>query len=63
MRIAWHLGNRHLPVQVLSDSIRIRFDHVILEMLQGLGGKTELRDAPFHPENGAYAHEHGHRHE
>ncbi len=63
VRIAWHLGNRHLPVQILSDSIRIRYDHVILAMLQGLGGETETRDAPFHPESGAYTHEHGHRHE
>lgn len=59
VRIAWHLGNRHLPTQILGDSIRIRYDRVILEMLQGLGGDTEVRDAPFHPESGAYAHEQG----
>ena len=58
VRIAWHLGNRHLPTQILGDSIRIRYDHVILEMLQGLGSDTEVLDAPFHPESGAYAHEH-----
>ena len=58
VRIAWHLGNRHLPTQVLGDSIRIRYDHVILEMLQGLGGKTIVCERPFHPESGEYAHEH-----
>ena len=58
VRIAWHLGNRHLPTQILGDSIRIRYDHVILEMLQGLGSDTEVLDAPFHPERGAYSHEH-----
>jgi len=62
VRIAWHLGNRHLPTQILSDSIRIRYDHVILEMLQGLGGDTEIHDAPFHPERGAYAQGPGHGH-
>ncbi len=63
VRIAWHLGNRHLPTQILGDSIRIRFDHVILEMLHGLGGKTTVHEAPFHPEGGAYAHAHAHVHE
>ena len=58
VRIAWHLGNRHLPTQILGDSIRIRYDHVILEMLQGLGSDTTVLDAPFHPESGAYSHEH-----
>lgn len=58
VRIAWHLGNRHLPTQILGDSIRIRYDHVILEMLKGLGGETTVCDRPFHPESGAYAHEH-----
>lgn len=56
--IAWHLGNRHVPAQILGDSIRIRYDRVILDMLQGLGGRNEVLDAPFHPESGAYAHEH-----
>jgi urease accessory protein len=63
VRIAWHLGNRHLPVQLLDDSIRIRTDHVIAEMVQGLGGHvTEVR-APFDPEAGAYSgggHHHHH---
>ena len=70
-RLAWHLGNRHLPVQILPDgAIRFRYDHVIEEMVIGLGGKAERRSAPFTPEGGAYAeghasghgHHHGHHH-
>ena len=57
-RLAWHLGNRHVPAQVSGDVIRIRYDRVILEMLQGLGALTEVLEAAFHPERGAYAHEH-----
>ena len=63
VRLAWHLGNRHLPVQILHDGgIRFRQDHVIEAMIQGLGGRTERRQAPFTPEGGAYAHgAHEHR--
>ena len=54
-RLAWHLGNRHLPVQILEDGgIRFRYDHVIEAMVQGLGGTTVRHDAPFTPEGGAY---------
>lgn len=63
IRIAWHLGNRHLPVQLLGDRIRIRDDHVIAAMVEGLGGHVERLDAPFDPESGAYAaggHHHHH---
>jgi urease accessory protein len=62
VRIAWHLGNRHLPVQLLGDRIRIRADHVIEEMVECLGGHVEAIDAPFDPEAGAYAGGHGHHH-
>ena len=55
VRIAWHLGNRHLPVQLLADGVRIRADHVIAEMVAGLGGHAVARAAPFDPEGGAYA--------
>ena len=55
VRIAWHLGNRHLPVQLRGDRIRIRADHVIAEMVEGLGGHVDALDAPFDPEAGAYA--------
>jgi urease accessory protein len=63
VRIAWHLGNRHLPVQLVGDRIRIRADHVIEEMVEGLGGHIDRIEAPFDPEAGAYAgghHGHGH---
>ncbi len=60
VRIAWHLGNRHLPVQLLGERIRIRADHVIADMVRGLGGHAEALDAPFDPEGGAYAGGHGH---
>jgi urease accessory protein len=62
VRIAWHLGNRHLPVQLLGDRIRIRSDHVIAEMVEGLGGHVEALEAPFDPEAGAYAGGGGHHH-
>jgi urease accessory protein len=63
VRIAWHLGNRHLPVQLFSDRIRIRADHVIQNMIEGLGGHVEAIDAPFDPEAGAYAPGAGHHHD
>jgi urease accessory protein len=64
IRIAWHLGNRHLPVQLLRDKIRIRRDHVIEAMVEQLGGHIDLLEAPFDPEAGAYAQgeQHGHSH-
>ncbi len=65
-RIAWHLGNRHLPMQLLGERIRIRADHVIAAMVEGLGGHVERLDAPFDPEAGAYAaggHTHAHDHD
>ena len=62
VRIAWHLGNRHLPVQLLGDRIRIRADHVIADMVHGLGGHANAIEAPFDPEGGAYAGEHAHHH-
>ena len=55
VRIAWHLGNRHLPTQLLGDRLRIRHDHVIAEMVAGLGGQCDAVMAPFDPEGGAYA--------
>ena len=58
LRIAWHLGNRHLPLQVAGTRLRIRADHVIAEMVAGLGGRVTRLEAPFDPETGAYhAHE------
>ena len=62
VRIAWHLGNRHLPVQLLAGRLRIRADHVIETMVEGLGGHVERIEAPFDPEGGAYAGGHQHHH-
>lgn len=62
VRIAWHLGNRHLPVQLLGNRIRIRADHVIRDMVEGLGGHVHAIEAPFDPEAGAYAPGAGHHH-
>jgi urease accessory protein len=63
--IAWHLGNRHLPLQVLEDRLRIRADHVIAGMIEGLGGRVTRLEAPFDPEIGAYggAAAHAHHHD
>jgi urease accessory protein len=64
LRIAWHLGNRHLPMELLGEQLRIRRDHVIEEMVRGLGGAVAHVEAPFDPESGAYArHAHGHSHD
>jgi urease accessory protein len=63
VRIAWHLGNRHLPVQLQGDRIRIRADHVIEAMVRGLGGHVAVIEAPFDPEAGAYAGGHHHHHD
>lgn len=55
VRIAWHLGNRHLPTQIMGKGLRIRRDHVIEEMVRGLGARVIEIEAPFDPEGGAYA--------
>ncbi|ABQ38892.1 urease accessory protein UreE [Bradyrhizobium sp. BTAi1] len=74
VRLAWHLGNRHLPTQIMAKSLRIRRDHVIEAMVKGLGARVIEIEAPFDPEGGAYAepshaqghdehdHHHGHDH-
>jgi urease accessory protein len=67
-RVAWHIGNRHVPLQVMAGgTLRILDDHVLVEMAQGLGARIVRRRAPFAPEAGAYAgdghaHAHGHSH-
>ena len=64
-RLAWHLGNRHLPAQIEGDRILIRDDHVIIDMLRGLGADVRKVRAPFDPEGGAYGqhnHDPDHRH-
>ena len=57
-RIAWHLGNRHLPTEIRASALRIRPDHVIEAMLEGLGASLERLEAAFEPETGAYGHHH-----
>jgi urease accessory protein len=55
VRLAWHLGNRHLPTQIMAKALRIRRDHVIEAMVKGLGARVIEIEAPFDPEGGAYA--------
>jgi urease accessory protein len=55
VRVAWHLGNRHLPTQIVGKGLRIRRDHVIEDMVRGLGARVIVIEAPFDPEGGAYA--------
>jgi urease accessory protein len=57
-RLAWHIGNRHTDVQVVGDKLRIRRDHVLEDMLRGLGARLTPVEAPFDPEHGAYGHHH-----
>ena len=59
-RLAWHIGNRHTDVQIVGDKLRIRRDHVLEDMLRGLGARFIPVEAPFDPEQGAYGH---HRHD
>jgi urease accessory protein len=64
IRVAWHLGNRHLPTQITPKGLRTRRDHVIEAMVKGLGARVVEIEAPFDPEGGAYAGTgHGHAHE
>ena len=76
-RIAWHLGNRHTPAEVTKDAIYIQPDHVLAEMVAGLGAHVHAVRRPFEPEGGAYGghgplqashhhgtgHHHGHDHD
>ena len=59
-RVAYHLGNRHLPVEIAPGVLRIHADHVVGDMAKGLGAKVALVQAPFNPEGGAYAEAAGH---
>lgn len=65
VRLAYHLGNRHLDAELGKSWIRIRRDHVIADMAHGLGARVIEIEAPFHPEGGAYeqAAAHGHAHD
>ena len=61
-RAAYHLGNRHVAVQILSGSLRFAQDHVLGEMVRGLGLPVVEIEAPFEPEAGAYGAHGGHGH-
>lgn len=62
-RLAYHLGNRHLAIQIFADRLVIRADAVIADMVRGLGGIVTRRDSPFDPESGAYGGHASHRHD
>jgi urease accessory protein len=55
-RVAWHLGNRHLAAEIAGRTIYIRQDHVIADMVTGLGATVRSVERPFNPEGGAYGH-------
>ena len=62
-RLAWHLGDRHVPVQLFANRLRVRRDPAIEALLARLGAKIVAIEAPFDPEGGAYvAPAHGHHH-
>ena len=68
-RLAWHLGNRHLATEIADSVLRIRPDHVVEAMLEGLGASLIRVERAFQPEGGAYGdhaghhhHDHGHAH-
>jgi urease accessory protein len=70
LRLAWHIGNRHAPAEIGEGAIYIEEDHVLLEMVRGLGATTKIVERPFRPERGAYrheahdyAHDHDHAHD
>jgi urease accessory protein len=66
MQLAWHIGNRHAKAQIetewegVGDRILILRDHVLRDMLRGLGATVTEVSEPFSPMDGAYAHDHGH---
>jgi urease accessory protein len=62
-RLAWHLGNRHVPAQLLTNGLRIRRDHVLADLTTQLGAEVIEIEAPFDPEGGAYAVPAGHGHD
>jgi urease accessory protein len=70
MTLAWHIGNRHTPAEIGADFIALERDHVLEEMVVGLGGRLAPVHRPFRPERGAYDHgggdhhhhDHGHDH-
>ncbi|PWR00559.1 urease accessory protein UreE [Leucothrix pacifica] len=71
-KAAYHLGNRHIPLQIEAGLLRYQHDHVLDDMIQGFGLSVTVESVPFEPEGGAYksgaghshgAHSHGHSHD
>ncbi len=66
LRAAYHLGNRHVPLQIDQTRLLYQHDHVLDDMVTGLGLSVSVQQLPFEPEDGAYApgsgHSHGHHH-
>jgi urease accessory protein len=60
LKAAYHLGNRHVAVQLMPDRLRFAADHVLADMVAGLGLTVQAVVAPFEPEGGAYGHTHAH---
>ena len=61
--IAWHIGNRHLPCEISAKHVVLRYDHVILDMLEKLGASVQKIEEAFNPEGGAYGVGRTHSHE
>ena len=65
IRAAYHLGNRHVPIELKPDHLQIEPDHVLADMLRAMHLIVQAVEQPFEPESGAYAtggHGHGHSH-
>jgi urease accessory protein len=62
-RAAYHLGNRHVPIELKPDHLKIEPDHVLADMLRSMHLVVNETNAPFEPEGGAYASSHGHAHD
>ena len=63
LKIAWHIGNRHLACEILKNHLLLRYDHVICDMIQKLGAIVEKIEAPFNPQGGAYGSGRTHSHD
>lgn len=62
-RLCYHLGNRHVELEINRERLCYPHDHVLDEMVRGMGYEVLIRQAPFEPETGAYGHTHGNQHE
>ncbi|MDP4004730.1 urease accessory protein UreE [Methylobacterium sp. NEAU K] len=62
-RLIWHIGNRHIAAEIGADAVWIAYDHVLADMVRGLGGTAEPVERPFRPEGGAYSGSQGHGHD